>query len=97
MISYNINIWCGDGHKIMDISNNQVINIQKEPLVIGSHTWISNNVSITKNAKIPNNSVVAMGSVVSKKFEEENTCIAGNPAVVVKRNITWNRKNIYED
>lgn len=93
MISYNVTIWCGDGHQVLNKDNNEIINLQKEPLVIGTHSWISNNVLITKNAKIPTNTIIGMGSVVSKKFKEENTCIAGNPATVVKRNINWSRKN----
>lgn len=93
MISHNVTIWCGDGHQIVNKDNNEIINLQKEPLVIGTHSWISNNVLITKNAKIPPNTIVGMGSVVSKKFIEENTCIAGNPARIVKRNITWSREN----
>jgi hypothetical protein len=30
-----------------------------------------------------------MASVVSKRFTEEYTCIAGNPACVVKQNVYW--------
>lgn len=33
-------------------------------------------------------------SLVNKKFEEEYTIIAGNPARVVKRQINWDTKNI---
>ena len=96
MISYDVTVWCGDGHQVIDNHSQEIINVQKEPLNIGNHTWISNNVLITKNAKIPPNTIVGMGSVVSKKFTEEYTCIAGNPATVVKQNINWNRKNINE-
>ena len=97
MVSYNITIWDGDGHQVTDKNTGEIINKQKEPLIIGDHCWISNNVYITKNAKIPNNTIVAMGAVVSKKFEEENTVIAGNPSKVVKKDVDWNRKNIYEE
>ena len=30
-----------------------------------------------------------MRSVVTKSFVKENTCIAGNPAKVIKNNIHW--------
>lgn len=96
MLSYDITIWNGDGHSVLDKGTGEVLNTQKEPLYIGSHCWIGNNVSITKNARIPDNSIVAMCSVVSKKFDEEYTCIAGNPAKIVKNNVNWSRKNIYE-
>jgi serine acetyltransferase len=42
-----------------------------------------------------NNSVVATGSVVVKKFMEEGVTIAGNPTKIVKRGINWKRERIY--
>lgn len=94
MCSYDIQIWCGDGHRVINKTNGDVVNLQKRPLSIGRHCWISNNVLMTKNAVIPNNTIVGMGAVVSGKFEQEYTCIAGNPAKVVKHNVDWDRKNI---
>lgn len=96
MCSYDIQIWCGDGHRVIDKTSGSVTNFQKRPLSIGQHCWISNNVLMTKNAVIPDNTIVGMGSVVSGKFEQKHTCIAGNPARVVKTNVDWDRKNIYE-
>ena len=60
-------------------------------------SWIGNDVKITKKAFIPNNTIVGIGSVVSSKFEEENTVIAGNPAKVVKRGVKFDRlaPNVY--
>lgn len=56
---------------------------------IGNNVWIGCNVSILKGSHIASGCVVAANSVVSGDFIEENCLIAGNPAKVVKRNISW--------
>lgn len=58
---------------------------------IGNHVWIGEKVYITKRAAIPDESVVAACSVVTKKFTEKNTVLAGNPAKIVKTNVQWIR------
>ncbi|MGQ8841158.1 acyltransferase [Serratia plymuthica] len=56
---------------------------------IGDYVWIGCNVSVLKGTNIASGCVVAANSVVSGDFLEENCLIAGNPAKVVKRNISW--------
>lgn len=87
LFSDNVKIWATDTHTILDSQDN-IINIGKS-IIIGSHVWICQDVCILKNTTIPNNSIVGIGSIVTKKFSEENSIIAGNPARVVKRGIKW--------
>lgn len=47
------------------------------------------NLIICKGVSIPDNSVIGVGSVVTKSFNESNVIIAGNPAVVKKQGIHW--------
>ncbi|CAI1802103.1 Putative acetyltransferase SACOL2570 [Serratia quinivorans] len=56
---------------------------------IGSFVWIGCNVSVLKGSHIASGCVIAANSVVSGDFLEEKCLIAGNPAKVVKRNISW--------
>jgi acetyltransferase-like isoleucine patch superfamily enzyme len=58
-------------------------------IVIGNKVWIGNNVSIYKGVTIPNGCVIAANSVVKSSFDEKNVLLAGNPAKIVKRNISW--------
>ena len=51
---------------------------------------------ITKDVIIPNNCVVGMGAVVTRKNFLENSVIAGNPAKIVKTNINWDAQSIHE-
>ncbi len=57
------------------------------PVKIGENCWIGRNVSIMKGVTIGDNSVVAANSVVTKDVPA-NCIAAGNPAKVVKTNIT---------
>ena len=95
MLSTKILIYGTDYHSILDLEG-RLLNYGKK-VVIGDNCWIGNDVKITKKAFIPNNTIVGIGSVVSSKFEEENTVIAGNPAKVVKRGVKFDRlaPNVY--
>jgi acetyltransferase-like isoleucine patch superfamily enzyme len=58
-------------------------------IFIGVRVWIGANVSLMKGTYIPNGCVIASNSVVKSKFEEENFLIAGNPAKIIKKNVSW--------
>ena len=97
MFSYNTVFWPTDGHAIINIGENLAYNTPKK-IKIGKHVWLGNNVKITKGACIPDNTVVALGTVVSKDFSKEsNIIIAGNPAKIIKHNINWNREKTPTD
>ena len=59
-------------------------------VVIEDDVWIGANAMILPGAHIRKGSVVAAGSVVTKAFDEEAVLIAGNPARIVKHNVSWN-------
>ena len=89
MFSYDIHIWAGDGHAIYEEKTKKLLNGKQSTVKIGKYCWIGNQVVLTKNAKISDNSIVGVGSVVTKSFEKPNVIIAGNPAKIIKEGENW--------
>jgi len=89
LAGWNIHIRDGDGHLIFDKDNN-IINISK-PISIGNKVWIGSYAAVLKGVTIPHNSIVALGSIVTKSFSEPNIIIGGVPAVMVKKNVHWEK------
>lgn len=93
MLSSNIVFRATDGHVIYSINSRKVLNKAK-PIFIGDNVWIGAGATILKGAHVSNDSIIGTMSVVSKKFEESNVAIAGNPAKIVKTGILWDRTYI---
>ena len=89
MLSNNITFQVSDGHSLLDRNSKKILNKVTHPMVIGEHSWIARSVVFMKNASIAPNTIVGFGSIVTKVFEEEYIAIAGNPAKIVKREVTW--------
>jgi acetyltransferase-like isoleucine patch superfamily enzyme len=95
LFSIGISIRACDGHSILDYKTSKIINRPKRTVSIGDHCWLGENVLMNKNASIPDDTIVGIGSVVTKEFTEPHTAIAGNPARVVKTGITWDKREIF--
>ena len=91
MLSYGVEIWASDAHTIIDKDTKKLLNRVCKPVIIGNHCWLGCKAIITKNARLPNNTIVGVGSVVCKPFEQEYIALAGNPAKIVKENVDWER------
>lgn len=91
MFSNNIGIRVSDGHSIFN-EKNHLINEGKD-VYIGNHVWIGHGVRIEKGVYISDNSIVGEYAVVTKKFLEKNVIIAGLPGKIIKRGITWDRRD----
>jgi acetyltransferase-like isoleucine patch superfamily enzyme len=64
--------------------------IKPGSLVIEDDVWVGCNVTILKNSRIGKGSVVAANSLVRGEFPA-HSLIGGNPAKVIKENISWKR------
>lgn len=98
MFSNNVTVRCGESpHLIFDKSTGSYLDTPRA-LILGDHVWIGENSYITKSAGIADENIVGACSVVTRRFEERNCVIAGNPAQVVKRNVQWIRnRNALEE
>ena len=90
MFSNDIQIRSSDSHSIVDLQGKR-LNSAKD-IVIGNHCWIGLRSMLLKGTEIADNTMVAGGSICTKKYNEKNVILAGNPAKVVKKNINWDRK-----
>lgn len=87
-IAEKTEIWVTDTHAIFD-GDGKLINRGRE-VVIGKHVWICTRAVILKNTHIPDDCIVAYGSIVSGQREiAPGSILAGNPARVVKTGIRW--------
>lgn len=88
MFSWDVGVWCTDGHSILDASSKNRVN-RGRFVEIGNHVWIGKGVQIGKNVKIASGCIVGWHSVVARSIQEENCIAAGVPAQIVKRNRIW--------
>ncbi len=92
MLSSNINIRTGDSHSIIDIEKKSRINYAQN-ISIGNHCWIGEGAKILKGVILDENVIVATGAIVTSGFPN-NVLIGGNPAKILKENVTWNKNRI---
>ena len=87
LFSNSVEISTTDWHRIVD-EDDCFLNVNKD-IHIGEHVWICRRVLIGKGVLIGDGSVVGAGSIVTKSFPNPRLLIAGNPAVVKRRDIIW--------
>lgn len=86
LISWDCLIMDTDFHKIIDLSDNSVINID-EKIVIGNNVWVGCRSTILKGSSIPSNCVIAAGSTVTKKLGPQNTIYISN--IKKREGVKW--------
>ncbi len=101
LFSFEIKIYCGDGHSIFDLVEKKRLNPQikgspKNVISIGDHVWVGMRSIILNRTVLGKCDVVGAGSLV--KGEYPNNCIvAGTPARVIRKDITWSANSLREN
>ncbi len=86
-LSWEVQVLDTDFHKIKTLDG-EYINPPKD-VTVGNHVWIGSRVSLLKGARIGDDCIVATNSIVTKYIEGEHQVIAGVPAKVVHKGVTW--------
>ena len=87
VLSWNISVMDHDAH---DIYHGGVLVNTPQPVLFDNHCWIGFNSPILKGSIIPENSVIAANSVITKADFEKNSVIAGVPGMTIKNGVNWN-------
>lgn len=94
MFSEDIEIRTGDSHGIFEnVPSFKRVNPAQD-IVIGNHVWVAAHARILKGGSLPDNSILANSSVMTKKAIEKNSIYGGIPAKLLKSNISWSRSRL---
>lgn len=88
MLGWNVTFFDATGHKVF---KNSIEKDAYKPILIGNHVWIGSESHILKGAIIPDNSIVAYGSIVTKQFNEPHSIYGGSTAALIQKDITWKK------
>lgn len=66
--------------------------VEDRDIVIGRDCYIGSAVRFAPGSAVGNNVIVAMGSVVTRKFPDDDAMIGGVPAQVLKRGYDWRKR-----
>ncbi len=89
-ISADIYLTVSDTHPIVDLTTGERIN-KAGDVIIGDHVWLGFKSTVLKGCTIGSGSTIGTCAVVTGDIPEN--CVAvGNPAKVVRENVTWARE-----
>lgn len=89
LIANGVKLLTTDFHTVIDNETKQILNPPAN-INIGNHCWICEDVTISKGVTIPDDTIIAAKSYVTKSFKNKNTIIGGIPANIIKdKNTSW--------
>lgn len=97
LFAYNIEIRNGDSHPIINMKDGQQVNTPKRNVIIEPHVWICAEARILKDVTIGANSIVALGTIVTKDMPRFSIA-SGVPAKILsKPDDVWCRTDSPKD
>lgn len=88
LLSWDCLIMDSDQHPVKEIETDQQINPPEE-VVLGNNIWMGCRCTVLKGTKIPDDTIIAANSFLNKKYKGQYQVIGGNPARILKQNVTW--------
>lgn len=90
LFSNDIVLRTGDSHSVLSLDGMRIN--PAADVYLGNHVWVGQRVIILKGSHIGDESILGTGAVVTGKKFKNNVIIAGNPARVIKENVTWHHE-----
>ena len=87
LLAWDVLVMDTDEHPLYN-KDNERINPDKA-IVVGSHVWIGCKCVLLKGAEVPNDTVLAAGTLLKSAFAGDNQVIGGNPPSILKREVRW--------
>lgn len=87
LLSWEILIMDTDFHTIRSVSG-EILNDSKG-IFVGNNVWIGSRCNILKGTIIPDNTVIAINSLVNSDLQVGNSIFGGIPAKCLKQGIKW--------
>lgn len=83
-VAWECQIYDTSFHYLELLNRNNEIQHLSKPVVIGDRVWLGNRSTVSKGAIIPNDTIIASGSIVNKDFSqiEPYSMLAGCPASI---------------
>lgn len=95
LMSWGVQLMDSDLHDIISLSDEKVINEDKE-IIIGDHVWVCSNVNILKGTHIASNNIIASGSTINGKIEGIHQIVTGLPLKILKEDCDWKHTQIMD-
>ena len=87
LLSWEILVMDTDEHPLY---NKEEVRINPDkPIVVGNHVWIGCKCILLKGTVVPDNTVIAAGTLLKHSFTGENQVIGDNPPRIMKREVRW--------
>jgi len=89
LLSWDILIMDTDFHKIFENENENHILNEPKPIQMGNHVWIGCGSTILKGSVLPDDAVIAAGSLISGDYSNDAHKIIAGQGKILKENIQW--------
>ncbi|MBQ8958310.1 MAG: hypothetical protein IJ057_07420 [Bacteroidales bacterium] len=87
LLSWDILVMDTDEHPIYN-KESERINPDK-PIIVGNHVWMGCKCVLLKGTEVPNDTVLAAGTMLKSACAGEGQVIGGNPPSILKRDVRW--------